>query len=501
MKFLKKSVSVFLAVLMIFGTFSILATAADEAEFNWSLDTKFYRMQRNADGHIVNDKGQIIADKDDKFFTLSAEDGKTILDAEGNAVTIENAAVGTPVWIPTTTAKKGESVKARVFMDTDFLLSSADMMFYYPSEFLTFDPSNYSAGTANNTYSLVTNKNIFTGNIVSGTGFAPIFDNMVYEGYITEADLEGQSWIALTPMKPSSGPVMLDGSDWFFEIDFKVNKEPTNKGQFYLSVECIADWDYYMSITVIGATVDGDEYLSCDEPLGTFAYTLNDTDDDSSITTTSNVVFENPVFDESGNPVYVQAVDENGEPKEDADGKPVYVQKTQLALNEDGYPYLDENYNWVYEDVKDAEGNPVYVQKTTKVAGYSASLGDKLSSIADFAVPTVSADGKQFLGWSLDGNTKLTAEEIDALEVDYNTITLTAMYQAATADYIYNLYVMDKEGEYPEKPADKDPVGANTGDKIEYVETLPEKPEADVTYVVFGTKGFTLDTSKNTSPV
>ena len=64
MKLFKKSVSVFLALLMIFGSVSLLATAAD-AEFNWSVDTKFYRY-----------------------------DG-----AE---------------WVETTKAKKGESVKARI---------------------------------------------------------------------------------------------------------------------------------------------------------------------------------------------------------------------------------------------------------------------------------------------------------------------------------------------------------------------------------------------------
>lgn len=493
MKLFKKSVAVFLALLMAFGSMSVLATAAD-AQFKWAVDTKFYRMQRNADGYIVNSEGKIIADENDKFFTKNSEG--VIVDKDNNAVTLENVAVGDPVWIPTTTAKKGESVKARIFMETDFKLSATQLIYFYSGDFLEVDTSNYVDGSWKGSYALNTAVSTISGDFKIDQGYDDnLFGDMVYDGFMEEEFMYDKSWILLQAI--ASPTTKLDGKDYLAEFDFTVKEDATEEGQFYLSVECLSDYENWLAPSTISAEVDGEVYISCDVETGTFECTRNDQDEDSSLTVVNDVVFENPVFDESGNPVYVQAVDENGEPKEDAEGNPVYVQKTQLALNKDGYPYLDSDGYWVYEPMTDAEGNPVYVQKTTKVAGYSASLGDKLSSIADFAVPTVSADGKQFLGWSLDGNTKLTAEEIGALEVDYNTITLTAMYQAATADYIYNLYVMDKEGEYPEKPADKDPVGANTGDKIEYVETLPEKPEADVTYVVFGTKGFTLDTSKN----
>lgn len=368
MKLFKKSVSVFLALLMIFGSFSILATAAD-AEFNWSLDTKFYRFD------------------------------------------------GTE-WVETTKAKKGEAVKARVFMDTDFLLGAAEMLFFYPSEFLTFNPTGYSQGTTDDSYSLVVNNGIFKGNLLPGEGATDLFENMLYEGYITEEDLAGQSWIMLASMKPTSGAVQLDGSDWFFEIDFTVNEEPTGNGQFYLSVECIADYDYYMSLTVIQAEVDGDDYLSCDEPLGTFGYTLNDQDEDSSLSVDNIVKFTT------------------------------------------------------------SEGS---ITGTTEYTGY---IGDALSTIAGFSLPTASAEGKQFLGWSTDGSTVLKEDEIKALEIGYTPLELKAVFQAASATYKQNVYTMDTNGEYG--AAVSTDIGADTGAKVNVS-----------TYSV--PAGFTLDAAKSTA--
>ncbi len=72
------------------------------------------------------------------------------------------------------------------------------------------------------------------------------------------------------------------------------------------------------------------------------------------------VTIQVPKVDEDGNPVYVQKVDENGNPKTDENGNPVYVQ----AVDENGNPKVDE------------DGNPVYQQATEDkviVGGYDAA--------------------------------------------------------------------------------------------------------------------------------
>ena len=371
MKLFKKSVSVFLAVLMIFGSFSILATAAEKGEYNWSLDTKFYRYD------------------------------------------------GTE-WVQTTKAKKGESVKARVFLTTDFALTAGEMLFYYPSEFLTFDPSGYPQGTTSTSYSLTVNNGTFKANLLPGVGATSLFNDMLWEGYITEEDIEGQSWIMIASMKPLNGPVQFDGKDWFFELDFIVNSEPTGEGQLYLSTECIADYDYFMSLTVLGADLGGgDEILSCDEEyLGQFVYTSNDQDADSTLSANNTVVFTT----------------DNG--------------------------------------------------TITGTKEYSGDIGDKISTIEGFALPTAAAEGKQFLGWSTDGKTVLKEDDIKALEIGYEPVTLKAVFQAASATYTQNVYTMDTTGAY----------GAA-------VDTTPgSTPGTMVNAAAYSVPtGFTLDTDKSTA--
>jgi len=379
MKLFKKSVSIFLALLMVFGSFSLLATAA-EAEFNWSVDTKFYRYD------------------------------------------------GTE-WVETTKAAKGEPVKARVFLTTDFVLYAANILYLYSSEFLTFNPEGYPAGTAEGSYALTVNNGIYTGNIRDGYGYDDaLFGDMVYDGFMEEEDMADKSWLMLGSIKPKTA-TQFDGKDWFFEFDFTVNKTTTDIGQLYMSEQCISDYENWCAPTVIEADVDGDVYVSCDEPTGTFAYTLNDTDPDSSLSCENTVVF------------------------------------TATEGSIDG------------------------------TASYTGFIGDKLSSIAGFSLPKASAEGKMFLGWSTDGKTALTEAQIKDLTIGYEPLTLTAVYQDAAAKYVYNLYTMDVDGEYPDAPVQTYPGGV-PGAKVEYVETMPEEPTEGVTYVAFGAEGFTLDADK-----
>lgn len=381
MKLFKKSVSIFLAILMIFGSVSLLATAA-EADYNWEIDTKFYRYD------------------------------------------------GTE-WVETTKAAKGESVKARVFITTDFQFGPTDLFFFYPSTFLTHDTSTYDAGSFSGGYAIRFNTdtttdvgaNGFSGDLTYGTEVTGQFDNMVYEGYLTEEDIKGKGWLYAN-IKGATESIVLDGTEWLFELDFIVNKDATDKGQFYLSTECISDYDLWMAATVVSANPDNDgafdNYVSsCDEPLGTFAYTLNDTDADSSISCDNTVTFTTTTGTITG---------------------------------------------------------------TTEYTGY---IGDALSTISGFALPTAAADGKQFLGWSLDGSTVISSDDIKAMKVGYDPITLKAVFQAASATYKQNVYTMGTDGEYPTTAASTD-IGADTGKTVNVSSySVPA--------------GFTLDTAKSTS--
>ena len=120
------------------------------------------------------------------------------------------------------------------------------------------------------------------------------------------------------------------------------------------------------------------------------------------------------------------------------------------------------------------------VSGTSEYTGY---IGDKITTAEGFAIPTAAAAGKSFLGWSLDGSTVLTDDEIKALEFDYDVVTLSAVFEAANATYKQNVYTMDTNGNYGE--AVSTDIGASTGDMVNAsAYNVPA--------------GFTLDTEKST---
>ncbi|MBQ2848501.1 MAG: InlB B-repeat-containing protein [Clostridia bacterium] len=263
MKLIKRSVSVFLAVLMIFSSFSLLATAAEsavedtnpittKADYNWAIDTIFYRQKRTTTGEIITDN-----------------------------------------WIPTENVMKDETVKARVFMKTDFPLANSQFFFLYPSNFLTMDVTNCPPTSGG--YELLTGGiNGFDGNFDYSTECDAVFQEMVDEGYLTEDDIIDRGWIYVN-MDTGTSPYQLDGSQWLFEFEFTVNKDATNVGQLYLSAECIADNDKYMGRTDITANPYNDDYQDGDLSSWTdmtFGYTLNDTDANSTIDLYSSLTFD-----------------------------------------------------------------------------------------------------------------------------------------------------------------------------------------------------------------
>ena len=229
-----------------------------------------------------------------------------------------------------------------------------------------------------------------------------------------EEFIADKSWIFMYAIEPTSNTMQIDGSNWFIEMDFTVNKEPTGKGQFHISLECISDYENWLAPTTISADVDGEVYISSDVATGTFAYTLNDKDEASSISCDNNVVFTTTTGSVSG------------------------------------------------------------------TAEYTGFIGDALSTISGFSLPTAAADGKQFLGWSTDGSTVLTEAQIKELKIGYETLNLKAVFQAAEATYNQNVYTMGTDGEYS-ATAVTTPIGASTGETVNASK-----------YIV--PAGFTLDT-------
>ena len=412
MKFMKKSVSVFLAILMVLGSVSLLATAADSGyKYNWEIDTKFYKMKRNADGFIVDADGNVVGDEND---TLPVdENGKYTF---------------TPAWedTPTNAAAKGEPVIARVFLTTDFAMGASGFLFRYSKNFLTHNTANYEDGQTEVGFKPITNTdpasavyaNGFNGNITTGTESGGQFALMVEYGYLDESQLADGGWI-FAQMNTGNYAFQFDGKEWFLEFHFTVNKTIGNntdgslaEGQLHLWPEAVANYETnYDASTSISAQPKGttgsfNKGLQPVTDYDMFAYTLHDDDADSNLTT---------------------------------------VQST-LTFNANGGTFAD--------------GTTANKTLTADIAPTKAATGIP-------ADPTMT--GYNFLGWVPSTVANPTeADVVETIKVGYADVTYNALYESADATYVLNTYTMDVNGDYQlvtTKP------GATVDDEITYDQT------------------------------
>jgi len=149
--------------------------------------------------------------------------------------------------------------------------------------------------------------------------------------------------------------------------------------------------------------------------------------------------------------------------------------------------YKWESANELNHEAITFDNTVVFTTDNGTISGtkeYTGYIGDPISSIDGFALPTASAEGKQFLGWSTDGKTVLTEDAIKALEIGYEPVTLKAVFQAASATYTQNVYTMDATGAYG--AASTTTPGSTPGTKVNAAAySVPA--------------GFTLDTEKSTA--
>ena len=164
MKTFKRALSCFLALLMIFGSFSVLSYAA------------------------LDDKNENTFQVYSKFFVNG---------------------------VATDTVKVGDTVKVRVYLKNDYLMSTTCIMFVYPTAFMKFDSTGLTLDVSTDTGNFYDVSQVLntsetstaylgglTGYFSQQDGFvldsmSPA-DNLVYDGFVGEEYWDDKSWIGLT---------------------------------------------------------------------------------------------------------------------------------------------------------------------------------------------------------------------------------------------------------------------------------------------------------------
>ena len=404
MKLMKRSVSVILAFLMIFGSMTVLASAAlgDGQQNTASFDTKFYR---NVNGE----------------------------------------------WVETTKAARGEALKVRVKLNTDFVMGASTVFWLYSKKNLVLNPTGYTAGGVTGSYNVnsnVTLKGDFICMDSSDYGY-----RLIAAGYLPEGVFDNNGYIHLTLFSGTAMKLVKD--EWTFEYDFNVKDDATGSAQLYFPASCLITpdedtWDNPSNFAMCDDSNEGGDmakykYESYDLQM---QLELNDQDEDSTLT------FTNPVKFNAGEGTFANGASE-----------------------------------------------------FTTGEGF---IGEALSA-ADQPSAVTAPGGKSFVGWvpSTVDLATATAEncvDVSAIRYNYDVDTYNALYET-TAATTFNFTFDPNGGAFADASTEAKTVTVNEGDAVnapvptrvgyefkgwalstvenptvDDVQTLPEAASADMSY-------------------
>lgn len=189
---IKKVAAIVLAFMMIFSSASVLASAVSVSDFEGgtalSIETKFFK--QNAGGE----------------------------------------------WVETERVAPGSSLKARVYVGTDYYSNDSTLLFFYDKDFFTYSGSG-DALTVNPAADSFAQANGVTGYLNS----APNLTGIVNKGYITSDYLNDYAAIVVNieVHAANESNVMYDASDWLFEIDLTVPQGVSGTGDIFVNPDTI----------------------------------------------------------------------------------------------------------------------------------------------------------------------------------------------------------------------------------------------------------------------
>ena len=386
MKFLKRTVSLVLAFLMLFTSMSVLASAeiGDGNRNTVVFDTKFYRKS------------------------------------------------GTE-WVETTKAARGEKLKARITMNTDFVCGASTIFWLFNKNNLVLDPSGYTAGGSTGSYNVTSNISC-KGDFVCVTEKNSYAEVLINNGSLPANVFETYGYIYLTIFIGEATKIPAD--DWAFEFDFTVTEDASETAQMFFPVSCLVN--------------------------------------------TQESTWENPS-------VFAMCADSN-QGGNVADYEYESFDLDMVIINHD----QDEDSTLTFQNtVKFNAVDGKFANGQTEFTTSNGFIGDDLSA-ADKPQNPTPATGKTFVGWlpsSADPATA-TADDcvsLDTIKYNYTADTYTALYTGSAATTTYD-FAFDANGGVFGSGDSTASVTVNEGEAV----TVTEPTKVGHTF-----KGWALSTVEN----
>ena len=406
MKSLKRIVSVTLVLLLLLGSMSVLGSATfnDGKGTTVSFDTKFYRYN------------------------------------------------GTE-WVRTTKAARGEEIKIRVNINSDFVMSTATFFWLFNKHNIKFDASKHEpTGTD---YKGVTN--VIAQGIFFSTETGPIADLMMEYGYLPADTYDNYGYLFY---KQESGlATKFNTKDWSLEFSYIVADDAEGSAQFFAPEKCFTDPD--------------DDY-SWD------------------------------------NPIIIGKVSDEREGQNIAGNYPEFQDSVDWKIQPELYDQDEDSTLTFTNPVKFNAGEGTFANGASEFTTGEGFIGEALSA-ADQPAAVTAPGGKSFVGWvpsTVDLATATAADCVDVSAIKYNYAvdTYNALYET-TAATTFNFTFDPNGGAFADASTEAKTVTVNEGEAVnapvptrvgyefkgwalstvenptvDDVQTLPETASADMSY-------------------
>ena len=406
MKSLKRIVSVTLVLLLLLGSMSVLGSATfnDGKGTTVSFDTKFYRYN------------------------------------------------GTE-WVRTTKAARGEEIKIRVNINSDFVMSTATFFWLFNKHNIKFDASKHEpTGTD---YKGVTN--VIAQGIFFSTETGPIADLMMEYGYLPADTYDNYGYLFY---KQESGlATKFNTKDWSLEFSYIVADDAEGSAQFFAPEKCFTDPD--------------DDY-SWD------------------------------------NPIIIGKVSDEREGQNIAGNYPEFQDSVDWKIQPELYDQDEDSTLTFTNPVKFNAGEGTFANGASEFTTGEGFIGEALSA-ADQPAAVTAPGGKSFVGWvpsTVDLATATAADCVDvsAIRYNYDVDTYNALYET-TAATTFNFTFDPNGGAFADASTEAKTVTVNEGEAVnapvptrvgyefkgwalstvenptvDDVQTLPEAASADMSY-------------------
>ena len=353
---------------------------------------------------------------------------------------------------------RGETVKARLFVDTSYFTTAGDIIVFYDNDFFRDDYSANSKTNLKDTDNAEKN-HVNTsatssaailgveGTFIKTSPSNTVIKNLVNRGYITQTVADETNSLTIAYNFNPTDCSKISGDEWFVEFDLTVQDDATGYGDFYIiptTLRNSGEGKYaYVNLPLgeEGSKQEDGKYLNMHEwdVLATFS--------SNPVTVESTLTFDanEGTFAENGEDTYVIGADNN-----------IFIGDEFTAPadpTKEGYAFM----GWVDENGNAAEiPAEMPLEDTTLYATWSkkvtatfvlnngeADLEQEGVAGQPFEVPADPVkEGYDFFGWDVDGN-PATIEDLPAVYGEEDA-TFTAIYEAASFyAYYYVLSPID----------------------------------------------------------